>query len=224
MKLIKTDKYIQRNKLIEGRNYELGFGFAKKVNEGFELVSEISACKDYLNDVVFGEKFQIAKTPYVHGFSHKYQNLFENNPVLIITMLNRLGGNWIHYEQSRVKLIKNINKIVRFVHSIEDRLGYTRTKLTKLRGYYAVEFDKRWVSDNYMISFYTLLYRIQFNYKGRGILKDLNNTPNNVVQPHYKKRFKENFKKLVNKTNKPFIKKSMNIREVHNKGFLSREI
>lgn len=224
MKLIRTNNYIPRQELQEGRTTELGFGFAKKVENGFELVSDISACKDYLNDVVYGEKFQISQTPHIHGFSHKYQNLFENNPVLIITMLNNKNNNWSEYTSSRVKLIKNINKIVKFVHSIEEKLGYTKTKLTKLRGYYAVEFDKRWVSDNYMISFYTLLYRIQFNYEGRGILKDFNKIPKNVVLSHQINRFNKNFKALLNGTNKPFLTKSTNISSVHHSGFLSTDI
>ena len=43
-----------RSKLCEGRSYQMGFAFLKKLdNNTFETVQPISPCKDYLNDVIF---------------------------------------------------------------------------------------------------------------------------------------------------------------------------
>lgn len=220
MKVLKSK--FKRSALTEGRTTELGYGFAEYDKNGnIQLVMAISACKDYLNDVVFAEKFK-KDSSKIYGFSHKYMKIFEGKkPLLVIDMLNNSSNSWSAYKEYR-KLFENpeVYKLVQeFVHDIEDYLGFERTKFNLVDGYWVAEFDNRWVSDNYMISLYTLLYRMQLNFcrKEMRRIKNPSDIPGNVLMA--KDKFQKSLEVIKNGKNKPFITADMSISQVHNNAY-----
>jgi len=220
IKIIDSDK--ERSSLSEGRTQGIAFAFAKRNENHFKLVMPITSCKDYLNDLVFGEKYKIPKTNVVYGFSHEYCGLFENDsPYLVMTVVNNLNNSWSDYDKYYNKMVKEINKIVAYVNSIEKKLNYNFTEVIKARGKYILKLDQRWVSDPKMISLYTLLLRCQLHYTGHGIIKDYSSIPKKIIQSHYINKLKENLEDLIEGKPINYRSKSTNISTVHSSGILN---
>ena len=68
-----------RLKLSEGRNFGIGFAFLKKItNNKFETLNAFTACKDYLNDLIYVETTKKNLTR-IHGFKHEITNELDNS-------------------------------------------------------------------------------------------------------------------------------------------------
>jgi len=87
MKIIEAD--ISRSTLLEGRSYGLGFSILKKENRKLKKLIPTTACKDYLNDIVHIENYNVI-TGYVYGFNHSYSNYFEIDKVHMYMLLEPL--------------------------------------------------------------------------------------------------------------------------------------
>lgn len=213
-----------REILGEGRTQGIGFAFGQVTpnKDKFETVMPITSCKDYLNDVVHLEKWPDAQEEEVYGFEYSRNGIFENdNPQMVITVLDTISNNWDDFKTTYRTMVKNIDKMLRFVHSIERKLGFDLTKMTKCKGKYVVEMDPRWVSGARMTSCYTLLWRLQLHYKGRGIIRDFNDVPKNVIPPHRRKVFVNNMDYLLKYKTLPEYDNTQGLYDVHNEGFLS---
>ena len=76
-----------RGKLNEGRNYQMGFAFCKKVsNKVLETIQPISPCKDYLNDVVYSER--TGKNVSAYGLNTSKLGLFDKKKKSILSHKN----------------------------------------------------------------------------------------------------------------------------------------
>lgn len=161
---------LSRDVLTEGRRKGLGYGFCKRLDDGnFETVSPISACKDYLSDVVWSE--QTGKSATFYGFTSKKTGLFDGGVgYLAMKILKHNGGTYASpryqtydgYENEIKTLKKNYQQMEKMAHFLEERVGETgRTIIEPLTsdGDYIVHIPRYWIACHPRISLYTLLLR-----------------------------------------------------------------
>jgi hypothetical protein len=160
----------QRSKLNEGRTCGLGFAFLKKEKEGeFVTVNTPSTCKDYLNDVVFIERYAKDKTINIFGLSYSYQNIFESNGVgyLFVRPLDaKHNADELH---SRYDLKEEYDNFSKHIQFIKDTLNKFEKKMefgtltdvvpAQLEGAFVFITPAEWTDSPYMISLYALLIR-----------------------------------------------------------------
>lgn len=159
-----------RSKLNEGRDYQMGFAFLKKIAPVrlFETVQPVSPCKDYLNDVAYSEATGKVVTAY--GLKTSKENLFDNEPYafMAIKILPRQGGDdYGTLQQDTDNLNSNYKVLKSFMNYFDDELGLKRTQIYKANdGMFVVKFDKAWAMYTYSISLFSLLLRVGQFYKG----------------------------------------------------------
>lgn len=161
----KTD----RNVLGEGRNYQMGFAFAKKTApKTFELVQPISPCKDYLNDVVWSEATN--KSIQAYGLNYSKKDIFNGKKsYMVIGIMPSWGGSPYPSMDKDIKnLEENIENLTAFLNFIEKKLKLKcLTKIEKVaKNRYLLEFDYYWCKTTYLISLYSLLLRTGQFWKG----------------------------------------------------------
>ena len=162
------DKY-DRKVLAEGRDYGMGFAFAKKEGNKYTAVQAITCCKDYLNDVLYAEKTGNI-LPEIYGFTYdKINNLNGNKYYLIIKILPKNKGGYGYSQEVMDKdiatLKSNYKNIQRVVNLFEAKLGIPKTKITRGKdGYFVVSFNKFWTKTLYLFGLYTLIIRVYQNF------------------------------------------------------------
>lgn len=152
-----------RSVLGEGRNYYMGFGFAQRKGEVIETVTPISACKDYLNDVIWTERSDRVIT--AHGLQYKKHDLFKDRKFgyLVIGICMRKGGSKYENYDRDYKLLENHwSRIEEFLNSIESLMNLEqRTRAFKLEeNRVLLKVPMFWCESTYGISLYTLLARV----------------------------------------------------------------
>jgi hypothetical protein len=166
-----------RSKLSEGRNYQMGFGFATKKGFTIELAYPISPCRDYLNDEVWSEV--TGKSYSAYGLNSSKKNLFKNNEAYLVFSICKQGRNlteYSNYKRDYNMLAENYKNLQIFLNWFEDKLNVKqKTKITKLEdNKYLAVFDLFWSLETYKISLFTLLMRIGFFYKKGDCMEYLN--------------------------------------------------
>lgn len=168
MKLI--DKQY-RSLLVEGRNYQMGFAFCKKVNTTvYETIQPISPCKDYLNDVVFSEI--TGKPVQAYGLKTKKLNIFGRRAYIAI----KICPSYSKEKEDKQNLNNNILNIEKFMNNFEVLLGLRKTKIKKITetegnkdndNSFIVSLPSDFLIGTYSISLYTLLLRVSQWYDGK---------------------------------------------------------
>ena len=159
----------ERKSLNEGRNFGLGYAFLKrKTKKKFITVNALTACKDYLNDIVYIEN---TKEPLkkIHGFKHNYEGLLENKRFFFlgINTLERLNGNsWDKLEKCKKELIDNKHILEFNINKLEDKLKMFKSRTTLLgvtNNTLILRVPIFWSKTPFLISLYTLYIRCIFN-------------------------------------------------------------
>lgn len=152
-----------RSVLTEGRNYGLGFGFAKKDGNVLTSVMPISPCKDYLNDVVYTEK---TGKPYsAWGLSTKKTGCFDDGNAYLVMSVCLKGArssySYETYEKDKESLAKNAGYMQEAINWFEEKFGVNgRTKIEKIEdNLYVAIAPLFWVEATYLISLYALILR-----------------------------------------------------------------
>lgn len=152
-----------RSVLTEGRNYGLGFGFAKKEGNVLTSVMPISPCKDYLNDVVYTEK---TGNPYsAFGLKTTKTGCFEDgNAYLVMSvclMGARISATYSTYEKDKESLAQNVGYMQEAINWFEEKFGVNgRTKIEKIEdNLYVAIAPLFWTEATYLISLYSLILR-----------------------------------------------------------------
>lgn len=155
-----------RRVLIEGRDYGLGFAFGKNDGEGnLTLVMPISACKDYLNDIIYSEK---TGNPFrAYGLSTSKQNIFGDFGYLAIKVLpkNYSGGAYAGMDKDIKNLEDNHLKIQESLNKCEETLKIEGQSVVYpvSGGVFVVEVPKFWLQWPYLISLYSLIIRVEMS-------------------------------------------------------------
>lgn len=162
-----------RQKLTEGRNFGMGFAFAKLTKSGFEGVMPITACRDYLNDVVFTETSGL-ESSQVYGFkygSKKDLFLSDGSAILLISVLHyNHGENWYLHGEYLKKLTENRANsellIKRFMECVDVELDFDVKIIQKDVNLFWVNVPKQFLNNTCGISLLTLLLRVGHYYDG----------------------------------------------------------
>jgi hypothetical protein len=161
-----------RGSLGEGRSFGLGFGFAKKITDTkFQLIMPITACKDYLNDIVYTEATKKSMSAY--GLVTKVYDCFDEFAWLVIQILpfnisNKPYPSMDTDIKALTSNVKHLEKLLRHVDSqfkIPVKLR-TRIYSTEEGGVYLIRVPLLYVKATYLISLYTLIARFSIYYDG----------------------------------------------------------
>ncbi len=156
--------------LGEGRQYGLGFGFAKQISPNhFKGVTPISSCKDYLNNVVYTEVTGTKITAY--GLTYSKTNCFdEHYGYLFMSILPyRMGGNYTGMETHEKLLAQNYSKMELLMRHIDYKFKIpteqqTVISVTNDTKVYLVKVPVFYLSSTYMISLYALILRMSLTF------------------------------------------------------------
>lgn len=173
--MIKVTDNLNRGVLFEGRNYQMGFAFLKKVKpDQYETVQPISPCKDYMNDVVWAE--QTGKVCKAYGLKYTPQDLFKGKSAFVymgIKICDKQSG-WGRYagniENDRKNLRENYKNIETLMREVEKSLkisGKTAILPTEDPDTFLVILPKKWVESTWLTSLYSLLMRAAQGYDGK---------------------------------------------------------
>ena len=174
--MIKITDSQNRGILSEGRNYQMGFAFCKKVTDKkFETVQPISPCKDYLNDVVYSE--HTGKKITACGLKYEKTGIFGDNAYLAFKIQPRQNDKGYEikqtngvreYNKDKENLSKNYKNIQTLLNYVEEGLKVEKTKVVKgSDGTFLAKADKFWTSKIYLTSLYSLLIRMGQFYDGK---------------------------------------------------------
>lgn len=223
---IKLIDKTNRGVLSEGRNYQMGFGFAKKINDDtYEMVTPISPCKDYLNDVVWSEA--IDKPISAHGLSYKKQDIYDKEyAYFVISILtNKQEKEYPTYKADIQRLDENYNRLQAFMNFFEETL--TEGIFTEIEridtNKYLVKIPLFFIRGTYLISLYSLLLRAGQFWDGVQDPNDfINNFNANLIDVSLVKSAAPKLKKLIeNGYVKQNLEELTQPYSVHNCGILS---
>jgi hypothetical protein len=158
-----------RGVLSEGRNYGMGFAFLKKTGDNkFQTIMPITACKDYLNDVVYTEHTQREVSAY--GLKTSFNNLLkESHGYMVIKMLPRSDGGDYSVKNRNLavdtkQLKDNYKNIQKFINLIAPEYKIVIRKADD--DMFFIKLNKKWMSNNYAISLLTFLLRVSLYWDG----------------------------------------------------------
>lgn len=169
-----------RSVLAEGRNYGFSMAFCKVLSDNqLETISPITACKDFLNDILYTEKTQ--KKIGVYGLHTSYSGIFkdENYFYMVGKVLpTKYGGNYATYDRDKEFALGNKDGLLSFINQFEDKLKIDLTEILECENDKEIVIFKvpiEWANSPYMISLYGLIVRIGLWYKYEDLEKYLNN-------------------------------------------------
>lgn len=167
---MKIEDNENRGKLGEGRSRGMGFAYLKKTGEDtFRTVQPISACKDFLNEILYAEKTGTL-CPSIHGLKYeKVLDIFDNNyAYMAIKICNRNGSEY--YDDSDIidmsNFEKNYKNLQDFINQIEEALKVEqKTEIIEANNdMFIVKMPMFWNQALYMMSLYTALLRAYQHY------------------------------------------------------------
>lgn len=179
MKLINNK---DRRLLNEGRNYGFGIAICKKINnDTLETIIPITACKDYLNDVVYNELTKNSISCYGLNLK-KSSNIFEDKKCYLACQILKINNSFAEYASYNkdLELFKNnqTNFIVG-INQIEELLNLNeKTKILKSKddNIMLLQCPKYWFQTTWLISMYSLFLRNMIYYQAdKNIIDFLNN-------------------------------------------------
>lgn len=170
MKIINKHK---RESYSEGRNFGIGYAILNKISDDtFEALNAFTACKDYLNDLVYIENTK-KDLPKVYGFKYKLTNYFDDKDFFYLGV-NTLNYNnpkkeiWKGLDECNKILLKNSNNLLKFINKLEEEFNIfdSRTKLIyKTNNFLILKVPIYWFTNGPLISLYTLFIRCIFHLK-----------------------------------------------------------
>ena len=188
-----------REKLMEGRNFGMGFGFLRKLDDAtYETATPVSACKDYLNDQVYSEA--TGKSVKVYGLTSTKQDLFKDGVYLTFKILNfNKAGEYPTQKQDTIRLTKTYPKMQTLINYVEDQLKVEeKTTISEANdGFYFVTVPKYWVQYPYLISLYTLVLRLGQFYENEETPEQFLETYSNQLDYSLWRQCIPNYKKLL---------------------------
>lgn len=223
IKLINTK---DRNTLCEGRSYQMGFGFAKKMpNDSYKVITPVSACKDFLNDVVWSEATD--KPVSIYGLSYHKQDIYDKEYAYIIMSIltNKNGNKYTTYDQDVKRLEENYKRLQSFMNYFEETLTEgVFTEIEKIKeNEYLVKVPLIFIKGTYLISLYSLLLRAGQFWNGEQNPQDfMDNFNANLIDVSLVKAAAPKLKKLVeNGYIEQDLNKLTSSDQIHNSGIIS---
>lgn len=158
---------LQRRKLSEGRDCGMGFAFLKKGKNGFTTVNPITACKDFLNDVVWSE--HVGESISIYGLRYSKQGIFNGKTSYMVIKILPDQSDCRYKDQDLHESIlrDNYKNLAKFMNFFDKKFKLSLTEIEDAGdGKYLVKFDYKWSKYTYSISLFTLLLRVGMFWKG----------------------------------------------------------
>ncbi len=173
MTLVLVDKLVRKG-LVEGRNYGIGHGFCKREGDVVTTIMPITACKDFLNDVVYSERS--GKDHFIYGFYTKKLGIFVGPYAHLAMNVCKMGTNpevaYETYDKEVNELDKNYLNIQQAIQRIEVELT-TKNPIEGLTTIYPAQDHKFiceipiwWTGATFLISLWGLCIRNLVDYSG----------------------------------------------------------
>jgi hypothetical protein len=185
--IVLSDKK-DRKILSEGRNYQMGFAFCKKESHGkYSTVQPISACKDYLNDVVYSE--MTGKPCAAYGLSVKKENIYDEEAgyaYMVIKILPyQRSSNYPNQEKDMQNLKENYKLLEKFINYFEEKKGLPHlSQITEIdEDRFFIRVPLFWCRATYLTSLYALLLRVGQFWKGDNSPQEYLDKFSNEFQP-----------------------------------------
>lgn len=204
--MIKIIDSKNRRILCEGKSYQIGFAFLKKIKPGlYETVHPISPCKDYLNDVVYSER--TGKPCVAYGLRYEKQDIFTNlSAYLAFKICDHFGGGrYEGQDKDEKNLEDNYLNLQKFLNIMEDKIGITHSiiRKTETPGLFIIKVPMFWAKSTPLISLYSFLIRIGQYFDPKKEAMEFFETFNLNEDSYYIVSIKEKLKKLIEIKNPP---------------------
>lgn len=170
-----------REYLTEGRRRGISFAFCKRDGDTFNCIHPISACKDYLNDIVYTESTGVSVGFY--GLNTHRQSIFDG----VMGYLAMKVLPYFHVKTLSVQDMADIKNVtdntvgmVKFMNLWEDHLDIKgRTEIHNCEENMWVVFVPYWWCEvGWRISLYCLLLRNSYSWKGEALMDFLKHKNN----------------------------------------------
>lgn len=167
-KTVKIIDNFDRKKLSEGRNFGLGFSILKKnANNVYESLLAFTACKDFLNDIVFVEKHQ-KPIGLVYGLNYEPTGTFKRKQYFYLGLkpLDFIKGrNYSRFKDINNLLINNNKNLLKVINNIEEIFGLKKKTTIEAvtEDTVLLKVPMFWARETYLISLYTLACRVYFH-------------------------------------------------------------
>lgn len=168
-KKITIEDTFDRKVLGEGRNYGIGFALLTPTENGFKTILPFSACKDYMNDVVYIEN-TTNKLGKVHGFEHEYTGVYKDKDCFYLGVkavnYNNTGKTWEPLKKASKTLLTNTENLLTIVNKFEDSVKVSKERVTLVGNTEDAIIFKLpivWFSHPALLSAITLCIRCFFN-------------------------------------------------------------
>lgn len=166
----KVSDSLNRIGLIEGRVQGIGMAFCQLIGDTLNTIQPVSACKDYLNDVVWSEA--TGKPFYVYGLHTKKRGIFDGGRAYLLAKVCKYRTHEMDYPSwgGEVKALeKNHLNMQALVNWFEEKFEVDGRTEAYLSGPNQVVFDIPlfWVKYTYLISFFGLVARMAVDYDGK---------------------------------------------------------
>ncbi len=177
MNLTIKDCIKPRSSLSEGRSRGVGHAFLRKTGPySYEGIMPITACKDFLNDVVYTES--TGKDWQAHGLFTKKTGVFEKQEFAYLEtkVLKRYQGspNDKRFNDECKAIKENAVNIEVLIVMMERGLklsgphSYIQMVDPKEDNHYVLALNINWVKSTFMISLVTLVARCGIWWDGKG--------------------------------------------------------
>lgn len=182
MKKLQIEDNFNRKVLSEGRNFGIGFSILKKINNfKFETLLPFSACKDYLNDIVYKTYYNSDLKFTVHGYDAKKIDCY-NNKKYFYFGVNTLHYNkstmlWNLYDEATTILINNVENLVKVINILEEHFNVNKSRTSFYKttdNIIILKCPIFWLKKTYLISLLALTVRLYFNVKETDLKKGIN--------------------------------------------------
>lgn len=186
-KLKIKDNY-DRKKLIEGRNYGIGFSILQKINRySYKTLLPFSACKDYMNDLIY-KTFYDKKLDFTcHGYKAETMKCYNKNHKYFYLGVNTLNynkaGDWNKKRKASNILTKNAENLVKILNKLEDYINLDSRRISlysKNSNTIVLKCPSFWMHKTYFISLLSLSIRLFFNIKK----EDVNKKVEDIIKTH----------------------------------------
>jgi hypothetical protein len=197
-----------RQNLQEGREHGISFALCVPNETGFEEIMPLSACKDYLNDAIYGELMH-KKTEKIYGFSHTPVGIYKFDNIY-------LSCGEVTYDKYEDPTLIDLKPHIDFINKIEEEIGVNKTTIINTDKYPILILDSYWGKYPYLISAYCLFFREAKNFKNEDIYVYINKLRYN----HLNTSIFNSFMKISKSPPvQDFTDKT--IKEIHNTGIVN---
>ena len=207
MKLIRD---LSRSKLIEGRSSGISFALCKLEGNELKEIMPLSACKDYLSDAVWAEKY-MKKSQLIHGFSHEPQGILKDKMIYLSTAT-------VSSDKKSEPTSYGLTNHVKFINQVEEALGLVHTSIVETDAYPVLMVDGYWAQQPYLISMYTLLFRIANDYGDQSVVDYIKSKEYIPGKEHLSSRAVSNIMYLLDGGEAMDQGRDRTIHNIHNHG------